>query len=359
MASFNFGPVVLNEGTTFIFGSWVCIANGSGGFKSHSTNLMNPKAASPASPNESGEVLLPELINEIERLSVCDVASTRSPTTPFGLDPIYSEMPHNYTMFGLCNAATTYMAAMQHRLANGITEKEDTTCWEAPIYDSYPDSDDDSTQSLDRDLSLIITSTPRGSFVYWKGFEPTKLLDDPRLIAYIPDPLFQHGKPLSPIEEIVETTLVDYSTTHESPPERQICATIPGAHLQEGDAARYSIETLDQISNDELSANAPADEPQEDKEAKRERNRRRTTCRTNTALRVQNNRGPHIGPRNLQQEFDDVGGPPFQHPVINLAEPTLLMQSLPDTPETRRMQFLTKEAMYQMDRNRSLPAISR
>ena len=116
MASFNFEPAVLNEGTTFIFGSWVCIANGSGGFKSHSTNLMNPKAASPASPNESGEVLLPELINEIERLSVFDVTSTRSPSTNLGLDPIYSETPRNYTMFELCNAATTYVAAMHHRL---------------------------------------------------------------------------------------------------------------------------------------------------------------------------------------------------------------------------------------------------
>ena len=149
---------------------------------------------------------------------------------------------------------------------------------------------------------------PQGRFVYWKGFEPAKLLDDPRLIAYIPDPPFQHGKPLSPIEEIVETTLVDYSTTHESPPEHQICATIPGAHHQEGDAARYSIETLDQISNDELSANAPADEPQEDKEARRERNRRRTTRRRDATIHVQNGRGPPIGPRNLQQAFDDIGG---------------------------------------------------
>jgi len=120
---------------------------------------------------------------------------------------------------------------------------------------------------LDEDLSLIITSTPQGRFVYWKGFEPAELLDDPRLIAYIPDLPFQHGRPLSPIEEVAETVLVDYNTTHESPPERQICATIPGTHHQEGDASRLATETPDQVSNDELSANTPADETQEDREA--------------------------------------------------------------------------------------------
>jgi hypothetical protein len=33
MASFNFTDAVLDEGTTFIFGSWICVANGLGGFK--------------------------------------------------------------------------------------------------------------------------------------------------------------------------------------------------------------------------------------------------------------------------------------------------------------------------------------
>jgi hypothetical protein len=35
MASFNFTNVVLDEGTTFTFGSLFCIANGRGGFNSH------------------------------------------------------------------------------------------------------------------------------------------------------------------------------------------------------------------------------------------------------------------------------------------------------------------------------------
>ena len=32
MASFDFSFPAIDDGTTFVFGSWVCIANGSGGF---------------------------------------------------------------------------------------------------------------------------------------------------------------------------------------------------------------------------------------------------------------------------------------------------------------------------------------
>jgi hypothetical protein len=35
MISFDFTSVVPNKGTTFIFDSWVCIANGLGGFNGH------------------------------------------------------------------------------------------------------------------------------------------------------------------------------------------------------------------------------------------------------------------------------------------------------------------------------------
>jgi hypothetical protein len=42
MASFDFTSVVLAEGMTFIFGSWVCTTNGSGGFHSHLVNTREP-----------------------------------------------------------------------------------------------------------------------------------------------------------------------------------------------------------------------------------------------------------------------------------------------------------------------------
>jgi hypothetical protein len=35
MASLSFTSSMLDEGPIFIFGSWICIANGLGGFNSH------------------------------------------------------------------------------------------------------------------------------------------------------------------------------------------------------------------------------------------------------------------------------------------------------------------------------------
>jgi len=43
MASFEFSSPAIDAGTTFIFGSWVCITNGSGGFSSHLINPTNTK----------------------------------------------------------------------------------------------------------------------------------------------------------------------------------------------------------------------------------------------------------------------------------------------------------------------------
>jgi hypothetical protein len=46
MASFNFTSAMLEEGTTFIFGSWICVANGLDGFNSHLANSKEPEASS-------------------------------------------------------------------------------------------------------------------------------------------------------------------------------------------------------------------------------------------------------------------------------------------------------------------------
>jgi hypothetical protein len=45
MASFYFTSTVLDEGTTFIFGSWICVANGLGGFNGHLANFKKPEAS--------------------------------------------------------------------------------------------------------------------------------------------------------------------------------------------------------------------------------------------------------------------------------------------------------------------------
>jgi hypothetical protein len=35
IASLSFTSTVLDEGTIFVFGSWICVSNGLGGFNSH------------------------------------------------------------------------------------------------------------------------------------------------------------------------------------------------------------------------------------------------------------------------------------------------------------------------------------
>jgi hypothetical protein len=48
---------VLNEGTTFTFGSWVCIANGSGGFNSHLSNTRKPEVPASTSSHDIDNIV--------------------------------------------------------------------------------------------------------------------------------------------------------------------------------------------------------------------------------------------------------------------------------------------------------------
>jgi hypothetical protein len=46
MATFAFNTMAFSQGATFVFGSWVCVANGSGGFDSHLANPIGPEVIS-------------------------------------------------------------------------------------------------------------------------------------------------------------------------------------------------------------------------------------------------------------------------------------------------------------------------
>jgi len=52
MATFAFSTMTPPRGVTFIFGSWVCVANGSGGFDSHLTNFPAPKITTSEDSNK-------------------------------------------------------------------------------------------------------------------------------------------------------------------------------------------------------------------------------------------------------------------------------------------------------------------
>ena len=104
--------------------------------------------------------------------------------------------------------------------------------------------------------------------MYWQDSVPAELLDTARLVGHVNDLPYQHGRPLAPVEGegIGDTALVDYSTTHDSSPDRQVYVSIHGDDCILGSQAdRYANELLDQISDDELSVNAPQGETQQDK----------------------------------------------------------------------------------------------
>jgi hypothetical protein len=62
--------------------------------------------------------------------------------------------------------------------------------------------------------------------VYWKGFEPSELLDyESRLVGFMQELPFQEGRPLSPIAKEGESSieLLEYSLMANHSPDHQVC----------------------------------------------------------------------------------------------------------------------------------------
>ena len=114
MATFAFSTMTHPRGTTFIFGSWVCVANGSGGFDSHLTNSPAPKSSTSEDSNKlarshnRGVMLLPDLAKEIEAKLEDNSSSTRtqinlkSKSTRIGT-------PFAQPVFGLRNSSSVFI----------------------------------------------------------------------------------------------------------------------------------------------------------------------------------------------------------------------------------------------------------
>jgi hypothetical protein len=84
MALFNCTSTTLDEGTTFTFGSWFCIANGCGGFNSYLADTRELTASTPAScrdiddlANDLDEIRLSDLIKNHKDESGSNAAPTR------------------------------------------------------------------------------------------------------------------------------------------------------------------------------------------------------------------------------------------------------------------------------------------
>jgi hypothetical protein len=102
MASFRFTSVVPLQGTTFVFGSWVCVADGMGDFRRFTIDVMKPKTLAANFHSD-----LDEFVNNLDDLSTHgsatktkeeSVFNTTLPcaaTTTLGSDPLQSENLRN------------------------------------------------------------------------------------------------------------------------------------------------------------------------------------------------------------------------------------------------------------------------
>ena len=120
-----------------------------------------------------------------------------------------------------------------------IADQEATACREAPIFDSYPDLVDEFDPELANCPRLTIIATFQGRFVYWQCSKLAKLLDNAHLVICLQDLPYQQGIPLSPIEEegVGKNVLVDYRTTYDSSPDRQVYVLIHGENSNLGSQA--------------------------------------------------------------------------------------------------------------------------
>jgi hypothetical protein len=159
---------------------------------------------------------------------------------------------------------------------------------------------------------LMITSTPEGRFVHWKGMKPSNLLEaEDRLVAHLEPLPFQEGRPLATMVE-ESTELVDESS------EELISHQVLMAEEGEDDGD-LPIVKFDAVSEDEATANA-GNENDADREARRIRNRARAARRRRVNERM---RSMH---RELDAEFAAVSERGFRTPVANIARVTAILE---------------------------------
>jgi hypothetical protein len=101
-------------------------------------------------------------------------------------------------------------------------------------------------------------------FIYWPDRKPADLTDgNSRCVAYLDSLPFQEGTPLAPTEEHTPTEVANTDSGLDTP-DRQVFMAA-GETL--GPSGTRPDRYFDDISADELSANAPADETNDDKNA--------------------------------------------------------------------------------------------
>jgi hypothetical protein len=274
MATFKFTRSVPSQGTTFIFGSWVCIADGVGDFRRFLVD-MKPKTSAADLRSD-----LDKFIDDFDDLSTCvsvtEIGVDSAPgstsssvvATSLGLDSFQSKGLRNRSPgFGSRNPATDFQEAnvsgslsmlekdLDFLLQDGRPEA--TACRGASGYFGTSD--------------LVITSMPEGRIVHWRGMPLSDLLEvEGRLVAHLEPLPFQEGRPLATAAE-GSTELVNASSNEHT--SHQVLMAEGGE-----DDGGFPIVDFEAVSEDEATANA-GEENDVDREARRARNMARTIRR--------------------------------------------------------------------------------
>jgi hypothetical protein len=148
-------------------------------------------------------------------------------------------------------------------------------------FGSDPDEPESESNTTEQPLSgpasgLVITATPAGRFIYWLDRKPADLTGrNSRCVAYLDSLPFQEGTPLAPAGEHTPTEVAT-SDSSLCTPDRQVFMT---TNETSGPSRTAPDQYLEDISVNELSPNAPADETDTNRDARRERNRKRNERR--------------------------------------------------------------------------------
>jgi hypothetical protein len=171
MASFQFTRSVPSQGTTFVFGSWVCIADGVGNFRRFLID-MKPKTSAVSFHSD-----LDKFVDNLDDSSIHGSATrteeefafsttpSSTATTLLGLDSFQSEVSRSRSRLGLRNLATDLQEA-------NISESLSTL--EKDLDSSFQLGKPEATARRGAAgcfgaNGLLITSTSVGHFVHWKG----------------------------------------------------------------------------------------------------------------------------------------------------------------------------------------------
>jgi hypothetical protein len=324
--------VAFNRSDTFVFGALVCTADGARSFQRRLTMPPNPETGLVTLP----EVVTGELAGKFGEISLFDQhadfelgsASNLNSTSPWAIvcepatQPSHVDSPPRECFMRGARSISRARTEAPPTCRAGkepvpeYNSDSDTAPGHAsdsnPLFGFYSDStyefdfgsdpedpvsEDNSTeQPLSGPVSgLVITSTPAGRFVYWSDRKPADLIDgDSRYVAYLDSLPFQEGTPLARAEEYTPTEVAS-SDSSLGNPDRQVfmaAGDTPGPSEIADD--RY----LEDISADELSAEALADETDANRDARRERNRKRSERRR----RLRDS----LSIRNLAEALDQV-----------------------------------------------------